>query len=217
MLESPEDYLKCRNTVDEAVNQASETRTILMRIREHQHQAQNPAEKNNRRMMYQKLSDNLAITARVLEDVVRRFQTQKMRFEENGASSAFAGGMDGDVAGGNERTPLTEGGLDSSKLAMHNGFEDELQREKNQTLRQVDDDMRCLQGIYTDLAKAADEQQATFDSLENHMATASADIERGRDEISFSRYGYGDRLKRRLMMGGGGVFAVIVVGWFMSS
>ena len=32
--------------------QASETKTILARIREHQHQAQNTAERNNRRMMF---------------------------------------------------------------------------------------------------------------------------------------------------------------------
>ena len=31
---------------------ASETKTILARIREHQHQAQNTAERNNRRMMW---------------------------------------------------------------------------------------------------------------------------------------------------------------------
>merc|ERR1719181_1724937 len=65
--------------VDDAVRQAPETRAVLLRIQEHQHQAQNHAEKNNRRMMYQKLSDNLAITARVLEDVVRRFTAEEKK------------------------------------------------------------------------------------------------------------------------------------------
>merc|ERR1719498_2400890 len=65
--------------VDDAVRQASDTRAVLLRIQEHQHQAQNHAEKNNRRMIYHKLSDNLAITARVLEDVVRRFNTEEKK------------------------------------------------------------------------------------------------------------------------------------------
>merc|ERR1719454_1139443 len=78
-LEVEKDFRHCRSMVDDAVRQASETRAVLARIREHQHQAQNSAERNNRRMMYQKLSDKLAITARVLEDVVRRFTAEERK------------------------------------------------------------------------------------------------------------------------------------------
>lgn len=211
-LGADKDYLQCRQMVDDAIRQASETRTVLLRIREHQHQAQNPGEKNNRRMMYQKLSDNLAITARVLEDVVRRFTAEEKKhlvlFEEHRASSAPKAGAGlglglggGDEAGGND-VPLME------------DLDGHLRQEKHQALRRVDEDMRCLQRIYTDLATAADEQQHAFDSLESHMQSAACDIERGRDEISLSRYGYGQQIKRKAMIFGGSALAFVAFVWF---
>ncbi|CAE7747937.1 unnamed protein product [Symbiodinium sp. CCMP2456] len=190
-MEAEKDFQHCRKMVDDAVRQASETKAILARIREHQHQAQNTAERNNRRMMYQKLSDNLAITARVLEDVVRRFTAEERR--RVGSSGVFEapGIAAADVAGGNDQKPLLSTGGDQMDTA--------LQTDKVQTLRKVDEDMLCLQRIYTDLATAAEEQASSFDTLESHMARASADIERGREEIEYTdRYNFSARLKRRL-------------------
>lgn len=158
-MEAEKDFQHCRKMVDDAVRQASETKTILARIREHQHQAQNTAERNNRRMMYQKLSDNLAITARVLEDVVRRFNAEERR--RSGEATGIAAA---DMAGGNDQKPLL------SAHAGHEQMEASLQNDKVQSLRKVDEDMLCLQRIYTDLASAAEEQASTFDSLESHMA-----------------------------------------------
>jgi len=226
-LEAEKDFQHCRKMVDDAVRQASETRTILMRIKEHQAQAQNPSEKNNRRMMYQKLSDNLAITARVLEDVVRRFTAEEKKylasFEEMG-NSCSAAGMDalggdmpqagglgfgaGDVAGGDQQPLLDIGGSKDQGLEMEQG----VKKNKVQVLKRVDEDMRALQSIYTDLAAAAEEQQQSFDSLESHIASATIDVERGREEISLSKYGWGQQLKRRLMYGGGAALALFIFG-----
>merc|ERR1712217_519726 len=75
-LETEKDFERCRKMIDDSVKQTTETKTILSRIREHQNQAQNAAESGNRRMMYTKLKDNLGITARVLEDVIRRFRVK---------------------------------------------------------------------------------------------------------------------------------------------
>ncbi|CAJ1329873.1 unnamed protein product [Effrenium voratum] len=206
-MEAEKDFQHCRKMVDEAVRQASETKTILARIREHQHQAQNTAERNNRRMMYQKLSDNLAITARVLEDVVRRFTAEERRRVGGGVletpSIAAA-----DAAGGNDQKPL----LSTPEM------EAVLQTDKVQTLRKVDEDMLCLQRIYTDLASAAEEQSCTFDSLESHMARAAADVERGREEIEYTdKYNMAAKLKRRLWLAAGGLLAVMVFGTVISS
>lgn len=222
-LEAEKDFQRCRKMVDDAVRQASETRTILMRIKEHQQQAQNPGEKNNRRMMYQKLSDNLAITARVLEDVVRRFTAEEKKylasFEECAASlasgcsaagyaalggdSGYGLGMGaGDVAGGN----------DQQHLLMDQELDHQIKKDKVKVLQRVDEDMKCLQRIYTDLAAAADDQQQVFDSLENHMASAAIDVESGREEISLSKYSWGHQLKRRLAYGGAALVALIVAG-----
>ena len=129
-MEAEKDFQHCRKMVDDAVRQASETKTILARIREHQHQAQNTAERNNRRMMYQKLSDNLAITARVLEDVVRRFNAEERR--RSGGLLEATGIAAADVAGGNDQKPLL------SAHAGHEQMEASLQNDKVQSLRKVD-------------------------------------------------------------------------------
>mmetsp|Transcript_28017 Transcript_28017/g.80469 ORF Transcript_28017/g.80469 Transcript_28017/m.80469 type:complete len:256 (+) Transcript_28017:54-821(+) len=207
------DILQCRSMVDDAVRQATETRTILARIREHQAQAQNAAERNNRRMMYQKLSDNLAITARVLEDVVRRFHAEEARRPRLRAADA-------DAAGGEEQLiPLVDAGAGLGMgLLKTDALDEELQNEKCMALRRVDEDMKSLQRIYTDLATAAEDQQTSFDSLESHMASAAADIERGREQIQLSgKYAWGGQLKRKMVTLGGGVLAVMAISAYLFS
>lgn len=178
--------------------------------------------KNNRRMMYHKLSDNLAITARVLEDVVRRFTTEERKqlasAEEMQGTYYPSSAVDSpDMAGGEDQQPFLGKSQQASKVSG-GILDDELRKDKIQALHRVDDDMRCLQRIYTDLANVADEQQHSFDSLESHMANASADIERGREEISMGKYSWDRRMKQKLMYVGGAFTAVVVmVGIFASS
>jgi len=207
--------------VDSAVKQATDTRAVLLRIQEHQHQAQNHAEKNNRRMMYHKLSDNLAITARVLEDVVRRF-TAEERKRLSGAEEMQGSLLPpatslvdaADMAGGEDQQPL----MSKPKQVQGGILDDDLQRERGEALQRVDDDMRCLQRIYTDLANTADEQQHNFDSLENHIASAAADIERGREEISMGKYSWDRRMKQKTLYVAGAVAGVLMfVGIVASS
>lgn len=221
-LETDKDFQHCRKMVDDAVRMASETRTVLLRIQEHQHQAQNHAEKNNRRMMYHKLSDNLAITARVLEDVVRRFTAEERKrlagSEEMQAPAHYPTqhfSMDAaDLAGGSEdQQPF----LKSSMQVSGGILDEELQRDKCQALQRVDEDMRCLQRIYTDLANAADDQNSSFESLESHMASAAADIERGREEISMGKYSWDRRMKQKLIYVGGVATAILVVVGLVAS
>ncbi|CAL1158929.1 unnamed protein product [Cladocopium goreaui] len=93
-----------------------------------------------------------------------------------------------------------------------------LQNDKVQTLRKVDEDMLCLQRIYTDLASAAEDQASIFDSLESHMARAAADVERGREEIEYTdKYNMAAKLKRRLWLAAGGIFALMIFGGVLSS
>jgi len=168
--------------------------------------------------MYHKLSDNLAITARVLEDVVRRFTTEERKrlqnTEELCVSHAPSNVDAADMAGGEETQLLSK----DLQVKPQGGILDaELRKEKCQALQRVDEDMRCLQRIYTDLANTVDEQQQTFDSLESHMASAAADIERGREEISMGKYSWDNRMKQKIMY----VVATVagfclVVGWLSS-
>lgn len=206
-IESDQDMQHCRKKVDDAVRMASETQALLLRIQDHQQQAQNPGEKNNRKMMYQKLSENLAITARVLEDVVSRFTKEERK--RIAASEEIHIPMDAaDLAGGEQQQTLIKRNVSPS-----NPLDDEIQKDKTQALQRVDDDMRSLKKIYTDLAAAADDQQQSFDTLEQHMANAAADIERGREEVSMGKYSWDRRMKQKMIyVGGAGVALLFVVG-----
>lgn len=214
------DLERCRKMVDDAVKTATETRAILARIREHQKQAQNPSEKNNRRMMYQKLSDNLAITARVLEDVVRRFTAEEQRyFEARRAASGLGFGRPaepgvvisaGDAAGGDEGADLR-----LQKEVM----DEDMEEDRCRVLRGASEEVQCLQRIYTDLQNSVEEQQDTFDTLESHLATAATDIERGREEIEYTaryagRYAW---LRQRMWAIAGGSLTVVAALAFLTS
>lgn len=175
--------------------------------------------------MYNKLSDNLAITARVLEDVVRRFTAEEKKHISTSQhllgsfSTSFvvdpadmAGGerpVDAaDAAGGEcqhffiDKEPET---CDAASL------EDDIATQRNQALHRVDDDMRCLQQIYTDLANVAQDQQNSLDSIENHITSCNVDIERGREQISMAKYGWESRMKQKMMYVGGAICAVFLL------
>lgn len=197
-LAADEDIKACRLLVDDAVSQASETQKILKRIQEHQRQAQNASERSNRRMMYHKLSDNLAITARVLEDVVQRFSAEERKlvarrgFEGSAPSSISVAA--GDAAGG----------------------EEELQREQCEAQKRVDADISCLQRIYSDLAVTAEQQQGdSVENLEHQLQfTGTEDLEMGAEEIVDPR---NKQVNRTLWAGVATVLAVISVSAFLTS
>lgn len=190
-LGSAEDVRACWELVDDAVRQASDTQAILKRILEHQRQAQNPSERSTRKMTYHKLSDNLAITARVLEDAVQRFSAA----EKKCAASLDPPGAPvapGDVAGGEEQQDMAD------KAEQH---------------------VRCLQKIYSDLAATQTEQQEdTEDTLERHMLSGAVDdLERGGGEdIASSRYNRDSQAKNKIFKIAIVVGAVSVIGWLAS-
>lgn len=229
-METEQDFIHCHKMIDDTVREASATRQLLARIQEHQRNSQNAAERNNRRMMYQKLSDNLVLTARVLEDVIRRFtaeekaRTTGQDYDSGGfgrskgsstdpgqhsaADSAAGGGLNLLDGVGEEKSPLLPGSEGETSLQQ------ELEKDRCQALKRVDEDMRCLQRIYTDLASVNEAQQSTFDTLEHHMASAAADIERGRDEIMITRDSWDRRMKRKLLGIAGGIIAVTAFAFF---
>lgn len=53
--------------------------------------------------------------------------------------------------------------IDTNVYALTLSQDEELQNEKCVALRRVDEDMRSLQRIYTDLATAAEDQQASLE------------------------------------------------------
>merc|ERR1719433_100031 len=206
-LETEKDFEHCRKMIDDSVRQTTETKATLMRIREHQHQAQNGAESNNRRMMYTKLKDNLAITARVLEDVVRRFSTKEKNFRGNVDCSTelLTGGSvsSADMAGGENQH-------------MMSNFEAALQDDQCQALRRVDEEMRCLQAIYTDLASTTEDQLTSLDTLASHMASAAVDVERGTTEVDMMAK-YKNAKHNTLAIIGGSLFFLAFISFFFAT
>jgi len=204
-----EDLPRCRQMVEEAVASAAETRAILARIREHQKQAQNPAERNNRRMMYQKLSDNLGITARVLEDVVRKFLNHERKRADSLKDQAAEGSMmdAADAAGGEEQL-----------ISMGDG---PLKQDAGKTVRRAEEHMEALRRIYTDLSNVADEQEGCFENFESRLLSESGignmDIERGREEITLPGKYQLDGLRQRKYAIGGGVLALVAMVSFFSA
>lgn len=201
-LETESDLQQCRSMVDDAVKKATDTSLLIARIKEHSANVRDQAERSNRRLMYRKLSDNLAITARVLEDVIRRLRNEESRRPIPQVAA------DADAAGGEEQH-LTGAGLGMG--------EQDLAEQRKASLRRVDEDMRCLQRIYTDLAVAAEESQATFESLETHMASASSDIENAFTEIQVMQKPLVQRLKQNPVALGVGALLTVAFGGYILS
>mmetsp|Transcript_58293 Transcript_58293/g.138920 ORF Transcript_58293/g.138920 Transcript_58293/m.138920 type:complete len:254 (+) Transcript_58293:75-836(+) len=202
------DMASCRTMVDDAVKQASECRGWLSRVQEHQQRAQSMSERNNRRMMYQKLSDNLAVTVRVLEDVVRRFTNAERSF----AASQLPA----------EEVSLAHVSREAFRQEAHDdesgpsgsgrdALAQVLRADKNKVLEMVNEDMQCLQRIYTDLANVAESQQSSFDTLESNLADVASDVEQGRKELQYAKYSVDRRFKRQLWLGAGALVSVVLI------
>lgn len=207
--ETDEDFQHCQQMVDKAVRQASETKQMLTRLKEHSRSAGTIAESNNRRMMYHKLSDNLSITARVLEDVVKRFTTKE---RERMARRAESGMRDLEAEGDCELSARGAAGVGQAQEVDVQVLE----KDKMATLKRVDEDVRCLQEIYNDLANHCEDQEAILDTLESHMADANQDVKSATEQIESSKYAYDRRWKRRMYMGMGsavGVFFLLSTLW----
>mmetsp|Transcript_49796 Transcript_49796/g.86504 ORF Transcript_49796/g.86504 Transcript_49796/m.86504 type:complete len:568 (-) Transcript_49796:58-1761(-) len=69
-----EDFDGCRRLAEDAVRQAFETQALLRGVQEHAPESQQDmVQKHNHRLMLQKLTSDLYVTARVLEHVVQTF------------------------------------------------------------------------------------------------------------------------------------------------
>mmetsp|Transcript_7401 Transcript_7401/g.13165 ORF Transcript_7401/g.13165 Transcript_7401/m.13165 type:complete len:245 (-) Transcript_7401:115-849(-) len=190
-LANDDDFRKCRSMIEQAVSNASDVRTILLRIHEHQLQAQHPAERTNRRMMYQKLGDNLAITVRVLEDVMSRFNTEleKKRLQLGSARSSSS----------------SSSGTGLAPQALLGENEDATQPAQGPfAISRVDEEMQQLKQIYTDLSAAAEEQQDPVGVLEEHIERSGGDLEQGSTPLDMGKYDL-ERQSRRKMWAAGGI------------
>mmetsp|Transcript_66054 Transcript_66054/g.157956 ORF Transcript_66054/g.157956 Transcript_66054/m.157956 type:complete len:240 (-) Transcript_66054:99-818(-) len=184
-LTSDADFKRCRQLIEQAGSEAAKIRTILLRIHDHHQTAQNTSERTNRRLMYQKLSDNLAITIRVLEDVMSRFNTEvekkHLHLGSRGGQAAAASSSAGGVA----PHPL----LGQAE-------------EASTSIRRVDEEIKALQQIYTDLAAAAEEQQVSVDTIQEHMERACGDLEQGSQHLDMGKYDLQRQSRRKIWAAG---------------
>jgi DNA repair exonuclease SbcCD ATPase subunit len=226
MLAGPEDFERCRGLLNDATRIGSETRVILKRIQDNMKQCDNPSERNGRRDTYRKLSGDLQLTVKVLEDVMRKFvQEERRRSQEAKDEAQRHRPVEGDVAlvdlhSGRLQRPEEAASQSSPSLndgiQADSGLDAELKQERLEAWEQVSSDMKCLNGIYRDLAAAAVEQQETFDSLEHNIAQANHDLERGLGQITITADRYDRRRKHRLWAGIASVGALVVLYSFWS-
>lgn len=213
-LQSTSDYEQCRHKVDEAVQLAKDTKTMLIgRCRNHKRAAQDPVEKNNRIMMYRKLSDNLSVTVRVLEDVVRRYQREDKK--RPAAPALVSVSAFGDPhATASEADSLLD--LEQPSPPLAGPLEFNIADEQEETRKGVEEDLSSLQKIYTELAAAVQESQSTVESMETHMASATAD-EHGRLEMQAMPLPPAEKLQERRYAIGAAFGALLLLVCYTTS
>merc|ERR1719181_2063893 len=111
--------------------------------------------------MYQKLSDNMAVQTRLLEDLMQSYVEKQ---EEEILDSEAAASSEPPSRSSNpydvEMAPIV-----SAQMVDEPG--------KIEHIRKINTDMRCLHRIYTDLAGHVAAQQDTIDTIEGQMMHVS--------------------------------------------
>lgn len=224
-IENERTYMQCRKMIDDAVRQAQETNVLMTRIKAHQNSVQNSAEGNNRRLMYQKLGDNLSITAKVLEDVVKRFTVEEQNYLARQEQAAHSNPLDsqadlltGGSASSSSRSDLgidvEAGDAERRTLIADRTSEADLQRQKGEHLKKINKDMQCLRSIYTDIARHVTHQQESVDTIESQMRSSVYDTSMATEQLEVTRY-YKDRTRKRTLcaVGSAGTMAAL---WIVS-
>lgn len=224
-LENERVYMQCRKMIDDAVRQAGETQVLMARIKAHQQAVQNTPEGNNRRLQYQKLGDNLSITARVLEDVVKRFTAEEQNYlaqrEQGGQRSGSFDSQADLLTGGSGPSSSAEHFVDveapaaeQELLLAQKSSEAVLQKDKVHTLHKISRDMQCLRNIYTDIASHVHNQQENIDTIESQMKNAAYDTSMATEHLEVTRY-YKDRKRKRAVCAVGTAGSMFAMWLFM--
>lgn len=189
-----------RTQMDAAVRVATDTETILARVREHVRVAR-ASEASERRFMCQKLSDGVAAQTRILEDLMQVYvEKQEAEIEAN----EFA--ADEPLPPPRPQNPYD---VEMAPLVTATMVENE---GRVQDIQRINTDMRSLHRIYTDLAGHVARQQDTIDTIEGQMLQVSDSTSNANRQLNIAKSWHDMtwRWKMRALGVVGALFAV----WF---
>merc|ERR1719158_132925 len=152
--------------IDRAVTECGDIQLLLKRFQEYTDGTGTLSmpECTSRRRMQRTLSENVTVTARVLEDIIQSFLTLcRERRAADIATAESVSLLDGVQFEGNGACNI-----------MLTVSPDELERQRLESITKVESDMVALKQIYTDLNQAAATQQQYFDSIESHLLESGA-------------------------------------------
>eukprot|EP00735_Rhodelphis_limneticus_P001110 TRINITY_DN1166_c0_g1::TRINITY_DN1166_c0_g1_i1::g.17279::m.17279 TRINITY_DN1166_c0_g1::TRINITY_DN1166_c0_g1_i1::g.17279 ORF type:complete len:134 (+),score=26.76,sp/O64791/SY124_ARATH/37.76/8e-16,SNARE/PF05739.14/1.3e-14,DUF3040/PF11239.3/1.2e+03,DUF3040/PF11239.3/0.00077,Fusion_gly/PF00523.13/0.0019,Tropomyosin_1/PF12718.2/0.0092,CHASE3/PF05227.8/0.028,ETRAMP/PF09716.5/4.2e+03,ETRAMP/PF09716.5/0.025,DUF1510/PF07423.6/0.065,Herpes_US9/PF06072.6/0.097,MMPL/PF03176.10/0.18,DUF3753/PF12575.3/3.9e+0 len=92
-----------------------------------------------------------------------------------GEERPLAAGHDHDEEAGEHEIPMQ---------VMDHVVDDQLIRERNQGIKQIERDLEELHGCFVDLSVMVDAQQDSLDQIESNVSQADATLERGLEELS---------------------------------
>lgn len=182
LAESEHDLSAIQDMIDRAVSECADIQLLLKRFQEYTDGTGTLSmpECTSRKRMQRTLSENVTVTARVLEDIIQSFLT--LCREKRAADIATAESVSlldsfqsepKPAAGGRFGNKFNEG-IDDACNIMLTVSPDELERQRLESITKVESDMVALKQIYTDLNQAAATQQQYFDSIESHLLESGA-------------------------------------------
>lgn len=230
LAENEHDLTEIQGLIDRAVTECAEIQTLLRRFQEYA-EADSSAEQTSRKMMQRTLSDNVSITARVLEDIIQNFleiskeqqakqlaalqqTTAASLVNKSLSSSAPSGeGQEGGLVIGASTTdqsqtgPLTLVDQQVEASQIEDAFAD-LHQLRQQSITKVESDMIALKQIYSELSMTAESQQGHFDSIESSLMESGQYSQQAVEQFLMADERIGNALKRKIK-------AVVVVLGFI--
>jgi len=225
LAENEHDLTEIQGLIDRAVTECAEIQTLLRRFQEYA-EADSSAEQTSRKMMQRTLSDNVSITARVLEDIIQNYleiskeqQAKQLAallpttgsVNNTSLPSAPSGEGQGLVIGApdqSETGPLTLADGHVEARQIEDAFAD-LHQMRQQSITKVESDMIALKQIYTELSMTAESQQGHFDSIESSLMESGQYSQQAVEQFLIADERIGNSLKRKIKA------VVVVLGFIL--
>eukprot|EP00397_Hematodinium_sp_SG-2012_P033219 GEMP01035462.1.p1 GENE.GEMP01035462.1~~GEMP01035462.1.p1 ORF type:complete len:257 (+),score=59.16 GEMP01035462.1:75-845(+) len=199
LVESDHDLSEIQGLIDRAVGECEDIQLLLKRFQEYTSGGATN-EHSSRKMMQQTLSDNVSITARVLEDIIQNFLTlwkERQLSEPEDSSYLLSAAVDATLEGKNLGAEEARVNGNNEYTVVAGVTVDELEKQRQESISKVECDMVALKQIYTDLNQTAASQQEYFDSIESHLLESGQYSRSAVSEFLVSDNRVGNKWKRR--------------------
>jgi len=201
LAESNQDLMEIQKLIDQAVSECGDIQTLLKRFQEYADVADagelGRSDSTSRKMMQRSLSDNVSITARVLEDIIANYlelcreraaQQEKIEKDKRNVSASSS-------------TSLPEGQQqilqqEIAQMQVVEAF-DELHSLRQDSINKVESDMMALKKIYEDLSLTTEHHQDMFDSIEASLLESGQHTQAAVDQFLIAEERVGAAYRRK--------------------